>query len=97
MRLRHPPYNSSLSQSRVVRFVARDTETTVYSVASPGLGYVQGNSVALLRELAADFFLLAQRSPKSRVVIGLSQPGSRSIAAHSEDFEIVAGIPRYLA
>jgi uncharacterized protein YcsI (UPF0317 family) len=77
-----------------VRLAARRGELTG-NTAGLGLGYVQGNLVVLPRDLAADFLRFAQRNPKPCPVIGVSEPGSRSLPELAEDLDIATDLPKY--
>lgn len=88
------PDGSSFADGRSVRLAARRGELTG-NTAGLGLGYVQGNLVVLPRELAADFLRFAQRNPKPCPVIGVSEPGSRSLPELGDDLDIATDIPQY--
>jgi uncharacterized protein YcsI (UPF0317 family) len=65
------------------------------NTAGVALGYVQGNLVVLPADLASDFLRFAHRNPKPCPVIGISEPGSRTIPELGLDLDIATDIPKY--
>ncbi len=58
-------------------------------------GYVQANLVVLLRELAYDFLLFAQRNPKPCPVIEVTDTGSPEPRLSAPGADLRTDIPRY--
>ena len=84
----------SLSTGRDVRLAARRRALTG-TTAGAAPGYVQGNLVVLPASMAEDFLRFAQRNPKPCPLIGVSEPGSRSVPELGSDLDIATDIPKY--
>jgi uncharacterized protein YcsI (UPF0317 family) len=88
------PWTESPVTGRDVRLAARrGTLTATTAGAAPG--YVQGNLVVLPASMAADFLRFAQRNPKPCPLIGVSEPGGRTIPELGLDLDIATDIPKY--
>ena len=93
--LRKPLNDASpYSDGRAARIAARNGELTG-NTAGIALGYVQGNLVSLPAELASDFLRFAQRNPKPCPLLGVSEPGSRSIPELGIDLDVATDVPKY--
>ena len=93
--LRERPFETSpYADGRAARLAAR-TGVLTGNTAGVALGYVQGNLVVLPAALASDFLRFAQRNPKPCPLIGVSEPGSRSIPELGVDLDIATDIPQY--
>ena len=93
--LRNPLFDTTTyADGRAARLAAR-AGTLTGNTAGVALGYVQGNLVVLPAALAADFLRFAQRNPKPCPVIGVSEPGSRSLPELGADLDIATDIPQY--
>lgn len=88
------PAIQSLATGRDVRLAARRQSLTG-NTAGLAPGFVQGNLVVLPASMAADFMRFAQRNPKPCPLIGVSEPGSRTIAELGSDLDIATDLPRY--
>ena len=84
----------SFATGRDVRLAAR-RQLVTGNTAGLAPGYVQGNLVVLPASLAADFMRFAQRNPKPCPLIGVSEPGDRTIAELGADLDIATDLPRY--
>jgi len=84
----------SLSTGRDVRLAARRGALTG-TTAGAAPGYVQGNLVVLPASMAEDFLRFAQRNPKPCPLIGVSEPGSRTVPELGSDLDIATDIPKY--
>jgi uncharacterized protein YcsI (UPF0317 family) len=85
---------SAYADGRAARIAARRGELTG-NTAGVALGFVQGNLVVLPADLAGDFLRFAQRNPKPCPLLGVSEPGSRSIPELGLDLDIATDIPQY--
>ncbi|WP_088348473.1 MULTISPECIES: putative hydro-lyase [Rhodomicrobium] len=88
------PENRILNDGRAVRLAARSGALTG-NTAGLALGFVQGNLVVLPEALAGDFLRFAQRNPKPCPLLGVSEPGSRTIPELGLDLDIATDIPLY--
>lgn len=68
-----------------------------YNGVTSGLasGYLQANVLIIPSNLAYEFLLFCQKNPTSLPLIGVSQPGSRSLSDIGEDLDFVLDIPEY--
>jgi uncharacterized protein YcsI (UPF0317 family) len=83
-----------LPTGRDVRLAARQGALTG-TTAGLAPGYLQGNLVVLPASMAADFLRFAQRNPKPCPLVGVSEPGGRTIAELGVDLDIGTDIPKY--
>lgn len=88
----HP--TTAYPDGRAVRLAARRGELTAHT-SGMALGYTQGNLVVLPASLASDFLRFAQRNPKPCPLLGVSEPGSRSILELGLDLDIATDLPKY--
>jgi uncharacterized protein YcsI (UPF0317 family) len=88
------PSIEPLSTGQAARLAARRRVLTG-TTAGIAPGYVQGNLVVLPAYMAADFMRFAQRNPKPCPLIGVSEPGSRSVPELGRDIDIATDLPRY--
>jgi uncharacterized protein YcsI (UPF0317 family) len=84
-----------LSTGHKIRLAAREGPLT--TSAGLALGYVQGNLAVLPASIATDFLRFAQRNPKPRPLIGVYEPGSRTIPELGLDLDVATDIPRLVA
>jgi uncharacterized protein YcsI (UPF0317 family) len=90
----HLTNDLSHATGQAARLAARAGALTG-NTAGVALGHVQGNLVILPAEAAVDFLRYAQRNPKPCPIIGMSEPGVRSIPALGADLDIATDLPRY--
>jgi uncharacterized protein YcsI (UPF0317 family) len=93
--LRNPLFDTNRYADGLAARMAARTGRLTGNTAGVALGYVQGNLVVLPAALAADFMRFAQRNPKSCPLIGVSEPGSRSLPGLGADLDIATDIPQY--
>src|SRR3954453_2903738 len=64
---------------------------------TPGLalGFVQGNLVAVPRELAFDFLLFCQRNPKPCPLLDVTEPGDPTPREVAPKADLRTDLPRY--
>ncbi|MDX8499022.1 putative hydro-lyase [Mesorhizobium sp. VK4C] len=82
------------SSARNVRLMARSGALSG-PTANLAPGFVQANLVILPRELAYDFLLFCQRNTKACPLLGVSDPGTSTIAGLGKDLDIRTDVPRY--
>src|SRR3954453_16010537 len=65
---------------------------------TPGLalGFVQGNLVAVPRELAFDFLLFCQRNPRPCPLLDVTEPGSAEPREVAPGADLRTDVPRYV-
>lgn len=85
-----PPIADPAALRRAIR--AGDFRAPTTGQAS---GYLQGNLAILPQALAGDFLAFCAKNPKPCPLLGVSEPGARSIPALGADLDVATDVPFY--
>lgn len=89
-----PPATIAFEDGRAAR---RAIRSGAWRGHTSGLApaHVQGNLMILPAALAPDFQRFCQQNPKPCPVLGISEPGARTLPALGEDLDIATDVPGY--